>query len=141
MAFSRGRRSVEEAFNKLQKNYAKLASIIENEMVLAGIEEAQDILREAQRRVPVDTGALRNSAFISAPQGTGSHVKINFGFSAPYAKIQHDNEDYNHRQGEARYLEKAIRSKGILFKVKFSDRANRQMRAQLDTRITANIGK
>lgn len=139
MAFTRGRRSVEQAFNKLQKNYAELASIIEDEMGLAALDEAAAIIEEAQRRVPVDTGALRHSAFIGKVKRTGDDAQVDFGFLAPYAKIQHDNESYNHKIGEAKYLEKAIRSKGVLFKVKLSDRTTRQMRARLSTRITANI--
>lgn len=58
--------------------------------------------------VPVDTGALRSTGRVEG-RGTGllslQTVTLNFGGpAAPYALIQHENMQYHHTVGEARYL-------------------------------------
>lgn len=63
--------------------------------------------------VPVDLGALKNSGTVELPkkEGDGFSVKLYFGgTTAPYALVQHENLHYSHNVGEAKYLERPIKS-------------------------------
>jgi hypothetical protein len=79
--------------------------------VEAGIIEAGLYLqREAQERVPVDTGNLKASASDShRVSGTaGFETAFRVVFSADYAIYVHENLQAHHTVGEAKYLERAI---------------------------------
>lgn len=76
-----------------------------------GIEEAMTfILKQSKEEVPVDTGALKKS---------GKMTKIKNGYEISYkqksesgynyAPIQHENLDYKHKKGKAKYLEDPIK--------------------------------
>ena len=58
--------------------------------------------------VPVDTGALRSSGQVVGPDTQGK-VEIRYGgAAAPYAVRQHEELNYRHDVGEARYLTRAL---------------------------------
>lgn len=58
--------------------------------------------------VPVDTGALRASGRATGPRSDDS-VLLSFGDAATrYALKQHEELDYNHEIGEARYLVRGV---------------------------------
>ena len=62
------------------------------------------ILKKSQEYVPVDTGALRDSAIIEE-LGDGKYRII---YDTPYAAIQHEDIDFQHIEpGRAKYLEDA----------------------------------
>lgn len=65
------------------------------------------IERDAKRKTPVDTGKLKNSGY-SKPSGTWANPKVEVGFSADYALYVHEDLEVNHRNGEARFLVKAV---------------------------------
>ena len=72
---------------------------------------AQNVLTNAIRRAPMDTGTLRGSGYVTLPidEGGISGVTIGFGGAAgAYAMEQHERLDFNHEVGEAKFLEKAI---------------------------------
>ena len=71
-------------------------------------EEANLIFAKSQILVPVDTGILRGSGGVSAPQGTGAgiYVDIFYGGAAPYALFVHEILAYYHKPPtQAKYLE------------------------------------
>lgn len=80
---------------------------------MAGCKKAANyLLKESQPLVPVDTGRLKNS---------GKVVEISNGYSVVYstenpttgynyAMIQHENLEYNHEVGQAKYLEEPLRN-------------------------------
>lgn len=68
----------------------------------AAEEVAKDILDDAISRVPLETGNLRNSAFIHK-SGSGANATFSFGFDAEYAA-------YVHAQVEMRL--KGVKRKG-----------------------------
>ena len=80
----------------------KVASAAEDAL-LAG---AQLILKEAQSRVPVDTGKLRDSGKAEA-EGDQATVSFSTGYAVPV----HENLEAHHNNGEAKYLEKALAAK------------------------------
>lgn len=81
--------------------------------VMSGIEKAMGIIYDAsQPLVPVDTGALKRSGVI---EQVDKGFKIKYHSENPnngynYAVIQHENMSFNHRVGQAKYLEDAIKN-------------------------------
>lgn len=73
------------------------------------------IIAEAKRRVPVDTGVLRDSGYVLQPQMTPDGVVVEIGFGGPgaeYAIIVHEDLTMRHPSGgQAKYLESAIRDR------------------------------
>lgn len=67
------------------------------------------IQAEAQRRVPVDTGNLKGSAFTRKDPNNDRVVET--GFNAAYAIFVHENLEAHHDNGEAKYLENAVTNK------------------------------
>lgn len=72
-------------------------------------EEANLIFAKSQVLVPVDTGALRGSGGVSAPQQSaqGYFVDVFYGGpAAPYALMVHEIlENYHNPPTQAKYLE------------------------------------
>lgn len=97
------------------KGLQNLESIV-NEIpnrTMKGIEKAMGIIYDAsQPLVPVDTGALKRSGVIET---VDNGMKIKYHSENPkngynYAVIQHENMSFNHRVGQAKYLEDAIKN-------------------------------
>ncbi len=74
-----------------------------------GVVKAALVLqRESQLRVPVDTGALRNSAF-TRKEGSGVNTAAVVGYTQAYAVVVHEDLEAHHPVGEAKYLERPAR--------------------------------
>lgn len=65
------------------------------------------VQREAQKRVPVDTGNLKGSASTDTISKDPPAVAISF--NAAYAIFVHENLEANHPVGEAKFLENAVK--------------------------------
>ena len=89
---------------------AKVAAALKAEMML--------VLEEAKSRVPVDTGALRDSGRVEIEDnGSGPiRARITFGNeTVHYAVEVHENIQAHHpRGGEAKYLESALNEEARL---------------------------
>lgn len=73
--------------------------------------EGQIEMTESKRRVPVDTGALRASGFVSEPERVGKNISVTLSFGGAaqtYAIVQHENLEYFHRVGQAKFLESVL---------------------------------
>ncbi len=66
------------------------------------------VQREAVKRTPVDEGVLRKSYYKKLLLTNKNHPAGEIGNTAEYAKVQHENLEYKHTVGEAKFLEKAI---------------------------------
>lgn len=64
---------------------------------------AEDILREAKKNCPVDTGKLRNSGFVKK---TGDGYTV--GFSADYAMVVHEQPQSYRENGKRHFLSEAV---------------------------------
>lgn len=75
-------------------------------------EEATLIFNQSQILVPVDTGALRGSGGVSAPQNTSDGVAVDIfygGPAAPYALYVHEIQgNYHEPPTQAKYLEQPL---------------------------------
>lgn len=73
------------------------------------LKAARMVQRESQKIVPVDTGALKNSAF-TRQVGKGSLSETYVGYTAAYAIYVHERTDLQHKPGKtAKFLERPIR--------------------------------
>jgi hypothetical protein len=72
-------------------------------------EEANKIFAKSQVLVPVDTGVLRGSGGVSAPQSDGKDLYVDIfygGPAAPYALLVHEIQgNYHNPPTQAKYLE------------------------------------
>ena len=88
---------------------AQLARLWEQDQaasVQALREEAETIMTESKRRVPVKYGTLKGSGFV---EPTEDGVRLAYGGAASdYAIYVHENLDANHPVGEAKYLERPV---------------------------------
>ena len=64
------------------------------------------VVKEAQRRCPVDTGYLRDNWILKNSRGVWS-----IAFTADYAIYVHERLDVKHDVGEAKFLENAWHAK------------------------------
>jgi hypothetical protein len=73
---------------------------------------AEEMIAESKQRVPVDTGALKNSGHVQGPDESPGGVSVTLGYGGPsagYAIIVHEDLEALHRVGEAKFLESVVR--------------------------------
>jgi hypothetical protein len=86
-------------------NLDALAAQLHERIAQAVGEEAELLLDESSRLVPIEEGTLQNSGR-TAQDGTTSAVGYGSGPAAPYAVRQHEELGYTHDAGrQAKYLE------------------------------------
>lgn len=90
------------------KMHMPVLTVIEQAAQEALTETARAVLAEAQLRVPVDEGDLRDSGRVQV-----SDLEARVAFKSPIAWLQHERLDYQHPNGgQAKYLEAAIDAVG-----------------------------
>jgi len=76
--------------------------------------EAQRIMNESKKIVPVDTGALKTSGRVEMPVITPNGIEVTIGYggpAAPYAGIVHEDPDAQHGPGKTyKYLEIPVKA-------------------------------
>ena len=90
---------------KLQRTYP-------DKMEMAITVEAELIMTRSKASfVPVKLNALRSSGHVEKAERVGRIVLVRLvygGVSAPYAIIQHERLDFQHKVGQAKYLERPL---------------------------------
>lgn len=76
---------------------------------------AELLLAASEPLAPVDTGMLKASGKVTSIGGAGVHeAAVSYTAVAPngydYAVRQHEQLDYHHQQGQAKYLERPMHS-------------------------------
>lgn len=109
--------------NNISKNLDKIAKMYPNHLGSAVYHEAQIEMTEAKRRTPVSPlparkgvvpGTLRASGQVSEPEFKGKKVEVTLSFGGEgsgaeeYAVVQHENLEYFHTTGQAKYLESVL---------------------------------
>lgn len=67
-----------------------------------------DVLAEAKRNVPVDSGRLRDSGQVKPTPDGGVAVTFGEGLPDDRAVVVHEKTELHHGSGEAKYLERAM---------------------------------
>lgn len=74
--------------------------------------EASNVMTISKRLVPVDSGTLKGSGYVTLPEHRGPQILCELGYGGPakkYAEIQHESLHYRHpRGGQAKYLSVAV---------------------------------
>lgn len=86
-------------FENLSKQLRAAAKDLPLAAAYGQYEGMQDIIKDAKSRAPVDTGALRDSGYVEAPdvRGGRSLVRAGFGgYAAPYTVRQHETHATHH---------------------------------------------
>jgi hypothetical protein len=71
---------------------------------------ANHVVGKAQRLAPVETGALKASGVAEKAEFTGKDITAVIGFNTDYAAAVHERLDAHHDEGQAKYLETAMRT-------------------------------
>ena len=94
---------VKKALKELNK-----AAYDRKKATMRGLLKAGLILQaDAQRRTPVDTRNLRGSAYTRK----NGDAAVDVGYTAAYAVFVHEDLEAKHTNGEAKFLENAIKAK------------------------------
>jgi hypothetical protein len=85
-----------------------------------------DLTGKAQRIAPKDEGTLRGSGRWEIEGGTqfrtqrpgsmSASVQVNVIFDVPYAEVQHENTSFAHTNGQAKYLERPMKSSALIYR-------------------------
>lgn len=96
---------VKETIKRLYTISGETAKGMERGLVKA----AKHLQKKSQAVVPVDTGALKSSAF-TRKKGFGFKTETTVGYTQDYAIYVHENLDARHKPGKiAKYLERPAR--------------------------------
>lgn len=82
-------------------------------------EEALAVDADMVPRIPVDTGRLRSTHYVSPPETGGGTIVSEVGVGTDYAVYVHERTEVYHAVGEAKFLEKALlkRAQGMLVRM------------------------
>lgn len=73
--------------------------------------EGSRILRESLKEVPVDTGRLRSTGYVSPPtRKLLAGIVVEVGYGTNYAVRQHEDVSIRHRVGKAKYLQDPLQA-------------------------------
>jgi len=97
-----GQKAIIRELKKYRRSQAKK---VEAGLKLGGLY----IQRQSQLIVPIDTGALKNSAFTRS-RGSGLDTKVGVGYTQEYAIYVHEDLTARHAPGKtAKFLEIPVR--------------------------------
>jgi hypothetical protein len=101
-------RSFDKAAKKILLASRNIGRTTPQDLRLIGEEILTDVKASAPGRgVPRDQGILAGSGMVEQPEPLV--VEISFGgAAAPYALVQHERLDFQHKLGEARYLVRGL---------------------------------
>ncbi len=93
----------------IQQRLEKLAAQYPDATGAALYQEGLSIWRTAAKRVPVEHGVLRSSAYVGPPVRDAGGLSVEIGFGTKYAVFQEAREGLRHpRGGQAHYLGSAL---------------------------------
>lgn len=76
------------------------------------LDALEHLAEVSKQQVPIDTGALRDSACVVTVGGNGSEGTVSYNM--PYAIVQHENTTFQHPHGrKAKYLEDPCYSSAV----------------------------
>lgn len=102
-----------EALERLTSQQQSM--VIDKAVGVALGQEAQIMMRNSMRIVPVDTGTLRRSARVLPAYKEGLLWTVEMGYggaASEYALDQHENPTYRHAEGKSwKYLEIPVKER------------------------------
>lgn len=97
---------------KILKNLRIISRRYEGALGSAIYLQAQSIMAQSKRLVPVDTGRLRATGYVGPPENRGLfRIQVQAGYGTEYAVPVHEDMDARHSPGlTAKYLEKPTKA-------------------------------
>lgn len=111
-----------EGLKEAQRKMEKAIQGIVNKSERAIQDVCLDLLNESKQLAPLDTGELRASGyteFADLPEGYVGEV----GFGTPYAAVQHEELEYEHEHGQAKYLEQPLKKNADKYAKQIADKS------------------
>lgn len=106
--FNVDKQELEAGFLQVAKDLKDLASAYGKAYAAAVYLYGTEIATRAMRNVPVDSGYLRNSRYVTMPATTDlGRFQFEVGFSAPYASFVHER-NLNYVMGGWKFLSRAV---------------------------------
>ena len=109
-------------------NLKKLAQECPESVARAMYTNAEFLMTESKKEVPVDTGTARSSGFVDEPKITSSSISVTLGYGGPaskvnpkggtaadYIEILHEDTQAHHTTGKAKFLEDPVRRNAKTF--------------------------
>lgn len=93
---------------RLNKKLARLGSNAKSAFKSALYKEAEGIMTESKKIVPVLWGILKGSGRVLPPEESGDRISVTLGYggaASDYALEVHENMKSHHNVGKAKYLE------------------------------------
>lgn len=90
--------------NKLVYRLKAISTATEPQVERALKDVGEDLLSKSRGLVPVDTGSLRDSGYSVVESGPMGPV-LTVGYPKDYAVVQHEDLEFFHSKGQAKYLE------------------------------------
>jgi hypothetical protein len=110
---------------ELQRQFGATADVMHEAAAAALFEQGEAIMaRSKESFVPVDKGILRGSGFVAPPVLTDHEISVTLGFGGPasaYAFVQHEREDFKHKVGQAKYLERPVMEAVVTLAARIAD--------------------
>lgn len=95
---------------ELRAQVARWAKDFPGAMGAALYTAGDDLRARARALAPIQSGQLREGAYVKPPELRGGPLGVEVGFGQPYATYQHELSRLRHPQGgEAKYLAHALR--------------------------------
>ena len=83
--------------------------VVRNALENALSEIAEELCVASQAEVPVDTGALKESATVEKIEDDSGQIAYVVSYGEDYAVEQHENLNFFHSHGKAKFLEDPFR--------------------------------
>lgn len=102
---------------ELKRALQKAGNLADDALKSAMFEEQSAVITESQALVPVDTGVLRASGTVLAPEQHGSRIEVVAGYggaAAKYAIVQHEKHSSKSKFLERPFLQRAPKIPGNL---------------------------
>jgi hypothetical protein len=97
---------------EVERKIRAILKKIPKKLASAMYKAAEKIMTISKRDYcPVDLGVLKGTGHVDQPVISGDNISVQLSYggpAAPYAAEQHENLDYSHTVGEAKYLEKPL---------------------------------
>ena len=90
---------------RVEKNLKKAAVSYTQAMSAAIYQKGLEVLAGSVRLVPVDTGRLRSTHYVTIPSSRGV---VEMGYGTDYAVPVHERTDVRHTTGQAKFLEQPV---------------------------------
>jgi len=123
---------------EVQAEIARMSVRYPGAFAAALYSEGVGIYNEARNRVPVDSGYLRDSAYVTKPNPKAQNISLEVGFGAEHASLQHQKTEYRHTQGQAKYLQNTMEKLSPGFLQRLATATQKNVAAGIET-VTAAV--